>query len=58
MVLKSGINGINGIKPLSTSLVVLWLRIHLPMQGTRLQFLAGELRFPQAERQLSPGYNY
>ena len=50
MVLKSGINGINGIKPLSTSLVVLWLRIHLPMQGTRLQFLAGELRFPQAER--------
>ena len=27
-----------------TSLVVQWLRIHLAMQGTRVQFLVGELR--------------
>ena len=27
-----------------TSLVVQWLRIHLPMQGTRVPSLVGELR--------------
>ena len=30
---------------LGTSLVVLCLRIHLEMQGTRVQSLVGELRF-------------
>ena len=29
---------------LGTSLVVRWLRIHLPMQGTRVRSLVGELR--------------
>ena len=28
----------------ATSLVVQWLGIHLPTQGTRVQFLMGELR--------------
>ena len=28
------------IRPLGTSLVVQWLRIHLPMQGTQVQSLA------------------
>ena len=27
-----------------TSLVVRWLRIHIPMQGTQVQSLAGQLR--------------
>ena len=27
-----------------TSLVVQWLRIYLPVQGTRVQYLVGELR--------------
>ena len=35
-----------------TSLVVPWLRICLPMQGTQVQSLAGELRFPRAPGQL------
>ena len=29
---------------LGTSLVVQWLRIHLPMQGTRVRSRVGELR--------------
>ena len=34
-----------GIKVITgTSLVVQWLRIHLPMQGTWVQSLVGELR--------------
>ena len=37
---------------LGTSLVV-QLRIHLPMQGTEVQFLPGELRPPCALEQLS-----
>ena len=28
---------------IGTSLMVQWLRIHLPMQGTRVQFLVREL---------------
>ena len=30
------------------SLVVQWLRINLPLQGTQIKSLAGELRFPHA----------
>ena len=30
---------------LGTSLVVQWLRIHLPMQGTQVRSLVRELRF-------------
>ena len=42
------------IKNLSarTSLVVQWLRLHLPMQGMQVQFLVRELRshMPQAKK--------
>ena len=31
--------------PPGTSLVVLWFAIHLPMQGTQVRSLVGELRF-------------
>ena len=31
-------------KELGTSLVVQWIRLHLPMQGVRVQSLVGELR--------------
>ena len=36
-----------------TSLVIQWLRIHLPMQGTWVQSLVGELKPPHATGQLS-----
>ena len=36
-----------------TSLVVQWLRIRLPIQGTQVQSLVGELRCPRATGQLS-----
>ena len=32
-------------KATGVSLVVQWLRLHLPMQGTRVLALVGELRF-------------
>ena len=33
-------------KHAGTSLVVQWLRLHLPMQGTRVRSLVGELKCP------------
>ena len=41
-----------------TSLVVRWLRIPLPMQGTRVQSLARELRSHMLCGQLSPQSNF
>ena len=39
------VRGSNILKnDIRTSLVVQWLRIHLPMQGTQVQFLVGELK--------------
>ena len=38
---------------MGTSLVIQWLRIHLPMQGTLVRSLVGELKAPQAKGQLS-----
>ena len=37
-----------------TSLVVQWLRICLPTQGTCVQLLVGETKIPHASGQLSP----
>ena len=33
---------------IGTSLVVQWLRLHLPLQRVQVQSLVGELRFPYA----------
>ena len=41
------------LSPQGTSLVVQWLRVHLPMQGTQVPSLIGELRSHML-RQLSP----
>ena len=41
-----------------TSLVVQWLRIRLPMQGTQFRSLVGELRSHITTGQLSPRHNY
>ena len=38
---------------MGTSLVAQWLRIHLPMEGTRVQSLVRE-EIPHAAEQLSP----
>ena len=35
-----------------TSLVVQWIRIHLPVQGTQVQYQSG--RIPHAREQLCP----
>ena len=40
-------------KSLGISLVVRYLRIHLAMQGTQVQSLVKELKFPHAAEQLN-----
>ena len=42
------------VKPRKTSLVVQWMRIRLPMQGTGVQSLVGELRSHMSQGRESP----
>ena len=52
----TGISNLSQLKKQTrgTSLVVQWLRIHLPTQRTWVQSLIQELRFPHAAGQLNP----
>ena len=49
---RVGIKELGEITLGGISLVVLWLRLHLPVQGLQVQFLVGELRshMPSSER--------
>ena len=39
---------------LGTSLVVWWIRIHLPVQGLRVQFCPGKVHVPQSNKARAP----
>ena len=45
------------LKDVGTSLVVQWLKLHLPMQGVRVQSLVGELRSYKTQGQKSQNIN-